>query len=336
MDPEPGATSFGTRIMGWKAAVEQAKSRPNALPVLADNIPRELQERPQWVAWKYERRQEKWTKLPLDPRTGRFASSTNPATWGSFAEALAYYKTLASIAGIGYVFSSQDPFAGVDLDDARNPETGAIEARALDIIRELHSYTEISPSGTGLKIFLRGRLLSANNRRGNIEVYDWGRYFAVTGAHLAGTPLAVHDRHDQLVRFHAREIGAKARASSPHCANPSSRDLDDAEVICLASQARNGAKFQALWRGDRGTYGSHSEADLALCVLLKFWVGSNAERIDRLFRQSGLYRPKWEREDYRQRTIQIACSGPTADLGLRPKLGRGRRMVSMSFRVKLS
>ena len=71
------------------------------------------------------------------------------------------------------------------------------------------------------------------------------------------------------------------------------------EVIRKALSASNGERFSRLWYGDTSGYGSHSEADLALCGMLAFWTGGDAARIDTLFRQSGLYREKWDRKDYR-------------------------------------
>jgi primase-polymerase (primpol)-like protein len=82
----------------------------------------------------------------------------------------------------------------------------------------------------------------------------------------------------------------------------------DATVINRARAAKNGALFDALWSGNwQGRYGSQSEADLALCALLSFWCDADAAQVDRLFRQSELYRPKWQREDYRTRTLALAC-----------------------------
>ena len=83
------------------------------------------------------------------------------------------------------------------------------------------------------------------------------------------------------------------------------------EVVKKALAASNGARFSRLWNGDTEGYGSHSEADLALCGMLAFWTGGDAARIDTLFRQSGLYRKKWDRKDYRNRTITEALSGKT-------------------------
>jgi putative DNA primase/helicase len=301
-----------------KKEIEQGETKPDALHVLPDAIPQALRERAQWVAWSYERRKDKsgkwkWTKLPVNPRTGRLASSTGPTTWCTFEEALAFYlKHRDSIAGIGFVFSPEDPFCGVDLDDCWDAESGSIHEWAAKIVAQLASYTEISPSGTGLKIFLRGTLPEGRNRRGSIEMYDRSRYFAVTGHHLPETPLTIEERQaelDQLQQSLSQDLVQTNGKPSAEEERPAPQCPSDHELIEKAKLAHNGEKFSRLWSGDISGYQSHSEADQALCNLLAFWTGPDPARIDDLFRQSGLFRDKWEREDYRTQTIQKALAG---------------------------
>ena len=108
--------------------------------------------------------------------------------------------------GIGFVFTPEDDLCGVDLDGCLDPETGEIEPWAWEIIEELDSYTEISPSGTGVHILVRGELPEGRNRKGRFETYDRGRYFTVTGKHLAGTPQS-----------HREAARRSYRASSAAC-----------------------------------------------------------------------------------------------------------------------
>src|SRR5215218_7944458 len=126
------------------------------ITLIPENIPASLTERPQWVVWKLEQRDGKETKVPYAPRVdmGIRASSTDLKTWGTFDEALAAYKATESrYGGIGFVFSSGDPYAGIDLDNCRNPETAEISAWAKKIIaRVQEGYIEASPSGTGVHI----------------------------------------------------------------------------------------------------------------------------------------------------------------------------------------
>lgn len=121
------------------------------------NIPAELKSLPQWVGWKLVQRDGKATKLPVNPKTGDLASSTDPSTWGTIQEALIATEKYG-LPGIGFAFSEHDSFCGVDLDSCRNPETGEVELWAQQHIDRFNSYTETSPSGKGVHIILKGTL----------------------------------------------------------------------------------------------------------------------------------------------------------------------------------
>ena len=293
------------------AAERDGGKRP--LKVNFDAIPEELQAHRQWVTWRIELRNGKLTKVPYSPATDRKAESDNPATWGTFSEAVAAYQT-GRVDGIGFVFSPKDPYAGVDLDHSRNPTTGEVERWALDAVHLLNSYTEVSPSGTGLHILVRGRLPEGRRRSGHVEVYDDGRYFTMTGQHLDGTPGTVEDRQAELEAYHAATFGKPQDGKAEMPGAKGTNSLSDLELISRASAASGnaGPKFAALWRGDTGGYASQSEADLALCSYLAFWTNGDAARIDSLFRQSRLWRPKWDErhgaQTYGQATIEKALS----------------------------
>ena len=129
-------------------------------------IPDELKALPQWVAWKFEQvKTETGTRLakvPYSPKTYLKASTVNPQTWGKYEEAI----EIEGFWGIGFVFSKDDPYAGIDLDKCRDSKTGNIEEWARQIIGYFNSYTEISPSGTGVHIFIKGRVPAGGNRKG--------------------------------------------------------------------------------------------------------------------------------------------------------------------------
>jgi hypothetical protein len=266
----------------------------------------------QWVCWRTEERDDKPTKIPYAPLTGRCADSTNPRTWAGYGEAVAACQELGH-DGIGVVVTPEDDLCGVDLDQCLDAETGETECWAKDIIDELDSYTEKSPSGTGVHVLVRGKLPPGRNRKGRFEVYDRDRYFTVTGRHLPGTPKTIEPRQEQLERV-VRRVFGDAESENGHSTNwsaPTPNDLTDDELVRKASSASNGERFARLWSGDTGGHGSHSEADLALCGMLAFWTGGDANRIDALFRRSGLYREKWERAGYRDATISEALKGKT-------------------------
>jgi hypothetical protein len=146
------------------------------------------------VCWRNERA----TKVPKIAGTSRNASSADPKTWRSFAECVKAAKRRPGFyAGVGFVFTKADPFVGVDLDDVRNPATGTLSERAADVVSLLASYAEVSPSGTGVKVWVRAQLERAKKKPG-VEIYPHGRFFAVTGQMLAGTRSRVEERQAEL------------------------------------------------------------------------------------------------------------------------------------------
>ncbi|MCU4975034.1 hypothetical protein OB955_20225 [Halobacteria archaeon AArc-m2/3/4] len=271
-------------------------------------IPGVLAERVQWLCWRAENRDGKQTKVPVNPATGDFASTTDDRTWTDLEQALECAATDAA-DGIGFVFTATDPLVGVDLDDCRDPDTGEPLEPAPTIIERLDSFTEVSPSGTGYHVILEGDLPNGRNRHGSIEIYDQARFFTVTADHVAGTPETVESRQDALEDVHEEFVAQDDSDESDGSMDTSSDvsallkgsgtlDLEDEELLERARNASNGEKFDRLWRGSTTGYESQSEADMALCCLLAFWTGGDATRVDRLFRQSGLIRGKWDDVHY--------------------------------------
>lgn len=289
-----------------------------------DAIPAELKDRPQWVVWRLQTRDGKPTKVPFSPTTGEAASSTDPATWATFKQAVEA-AARRGFAGIGFVFTASDPYVGIDLDKCTDPD-GTVQDWATDIIQQLNSYTEISPSGLGAHIIVKGSLPPGPRRKGAIEMYSEGRYFTMTGDAWEGLPTTPQERTTQLAALHARLFNAP----TPMNGNPprpvTTALPDDAALIERARAARNGVDFDRLWRGDwRGAgFDSQSEADLKLCNTLAFWTGGDEARIDRLFQQSGLMRDKWHERHYNdgrtygQATIAKAVTGTSNHFGDRP------------------
>jgi len=152
---------------------------------------------PQWVIWRYIRRNGRRTKLPINPHTGRSASSTNPRTWGTYTEAQRAAERFGA-AGLGFVFTADDVFVGIDLDGCRDVETGEVEGWAQDIIEKLDSFTEVSPSGRGVHVIVKAEKPRGRCRVGSVEMYDSGRFFCVTGQHVTSTPEYVELRQDAV------------------------------------------------------------------------------------------------------------------------------------------
>jgi putative DNA primase/helicase len=159
--------------------------KPTVLRVIPDTIPPELKSLPQWVVWRYFWQSEKWDKPPLCARDGNLASTTNPKTWSTFDAAMAAYAS-DLFDGIGFVFVKEHRLVGIDLDHCRDTETGDITPWAWDIIRSFATYTEISPSGTGIHLIAAGTLPGKGVKTPRGEMYDTARYLTITGHCLEG------------------------------------------------------------------------------------------------------------------------------------------------------
>ena len=282
-----------------------AERPPRPAEPIWDNIPPELTSRPRWVL--------RQGKIPKQ-RSGAGASSTDPKTWTTFENAKAAYQA-GGFDGVGIVLN-EDGLLAFDFDHCLDAAGRITDPKIEAYVQQLNSYTEISPSGTGLHVFALGTLPAQGRKKGPCEVYSIARYMTVTGRRFSDTPATVNERQDAINQVHAAifppaaapehlttcpDCGAAPKASTP--------TLDDATLLNKAREATNGDKFEALFdRGDwQGTYPSQSEADLALCCVLAFWT-RDADQIDRLFRSSKLMRPKWDREKQRTDTINKALT----------------------------
>ena len=163
--------------------------------------PAELQALQQWVCWRRTQRQGKTTKIPLHPCTGANARTDDPTTWGAFEEALAGIQRFRC-TGIGFVFTAADAYFGVDLDTCIDLATGEIAAWAQDIIDRLASFTELSQSQTGVHIIGKGTLPLGRRRHGQIEMYDRGRFFVMTGHPVPGMPTTIEARQREIEALH--------------------------------------------------------------------------------------------------------------------------------------
>lgn len=285
-------------------------ARPSISETNAKKIPLELRERNQWVLWRLEQRNGdgKPTKIPYSINR-KHADSTDQQTWTSFEQAWrTYINANGHFNGIGYVFSADDPFTGVDLDNCIRE--GKINDEARAIVKELNSYTERSQSKTGLHIIIHGKVPGDRRRTGNYEMYDSARFFCITGDHILGTPETIEERQRQLDTIYNQIFDKRKPEKKSNNSDSTYSSMGDEEIISTAVRARNGSKFSALYAGDHSDYGSQSEADLALCNLLAFYT-KDPEQIDRMFRASGLMRDKWDRDDYSTRTIESALNAVT-------------------------
>lgn len=273
-------------------------------------IPSELKALPNWVCYRYfyDDGIDKYRKMPINPRDMEPAKSNDPTTWTDYDTAV---RAAEECDGIGFMFSDS-PYFGVDIDGVRD-EIERYKAGEDTIIAEfvdtLQSYTELSRSGNGIHIICRGKLPPSGRRKGNVEMYENGRFFVMTG-NIAAEYADISDCTEAIKVLHEKYIGGGTSPSSSPALPPAELALTDSELLDRAKNAKNGAKFARLYAGDISGYTSQSEADMALCNHLAYWTGCDAERMDRMFRGSGLFREKWLREQsgttYGALTIQKA------------------------------
>lgn len=254
-------------------------------------IPENLKHDGLFCLWKYEERNGKKTKVPYQV-SGRKASSAKNSHFSSFDSV----KSVKGYDGIGLgIF---DGFGAIDIDHCIYD--GVVSDLARDIINTMDSYAEVSPSGTGVHIIFRvenflydKKNYYINNQKLGLEVYIasvTNKFVTLTGNRLNGRDVAIRDSQIALVM---NKYMRRTSVNNTTVKVPGSY-LDDANVIAKAARS-NGEKFSRLWKGDISGYGSHSEADLALAMILGFWCGGDTDQMDRLFRQSGLMRGKWDR-----------------------------------------
>ena len=281
-----------------------------------ESLPAKLRETGLFCCWRYEQRQNKPTKVPYDPRTGGRAKSTDPATFAPLSVALeAMERGKYDGLGVG-IFGS---LGAIDIDHCLS-DTGEISPMAVDIACMMDAYVEKSPSGKGLRILFTvpegftydKAQFYINNQRAGLEVYIAGctnKYVTVTGdTSIPGFDL--QERGEQLRAVLEKYMRRPDRQAPQPPRAPAA--LDELQLIEKAKRSRGGERFAALWAGDTAGYNSHSEADIALCNYLSFWTNRDPDRMDRLFRQSGLMREKWDRQQsgstYGAITIQNAIS----------------------------
>lgn len=292
-------------------------------PINFNDIPSELRALPQWILWRKEEREGKYTKIPYQAgSTGeeREAQSNNRSTWSTFATAVKFYMN-GNYDGIGFVFSREDKYIGIDIDNC--VVDGKPNAFASEIIETFDSYTEFSPSGKGLHIIVRGSLPQSvcgtgrKNSKHGLEIYQYGRYFSFTGNRENSNDI--YERTDEL-----EEIFEKYFDDSDIQGRVNLAEFEKDEIN-LSNEAlwekmfrsKSGDEIRALYSGHL-INDDHSSSDMALCNHLAFWTGKSATRMYSMFCETALYREKWDRitygdtgETYGERTIAKAIASTT-------------------------
>lgn len=252
-------------------------------------VPEEMKLYVSWVVWG--RDGDRTKKEPYSPITGRLASAIDPSDWANYQQACEYAEKY-NFAGIGFVLSNNDPYAFIDLDDP-NSDPDIIRAQEA-IFKNFPSYAELSPSGRGLHIIIKGHI-PKGRRRNKIEIYSQARYMTMTGHPFRDTHIL--SCQEELIKLYESLGGEKEEAQ---IIDGLEEEVDeDSAIFDIACDAKNGDKFLDLWRGDwQPYYDSQSEADFALIDILAFYTRSRSQ-ITRMFLNSNLgRRDKAKRQDY--------------------------------------
>lgn len=283
-----------------------ALSKRARIAQLHANVPAELRERRQWVCWNTD-------KAPCSARTGQAASVTDPRNFGTFEQAISGMQAHRHLEGVGFVFTDGDPFVGADLDRCIDAD-GTISGDQQAIIDLLDTYTERSQSGSGIHVVAKGTLPVGGRKVGNLEVYQSGRFFALTGD-IIEERRVINERQDELAQLYEQAFGTD-EAEEVEQAWRVSPPLGDDDILRLAFDASNGAAIRKLVAGSSEGYPSTSEADLALLGYLKFYT-QDPEQLARLFKRSGLYQPDNRKrgDRYIARTIAKALATITETYG---------------------
>lgn len=299
-------------------------------------IPDEIRNRPQWVPWRYGkfRRDGSREKQPINPSTGKQGDWRDPGMWCSFPDAVAYAQEHHA-DGVGFVFSEDDPYCGVDLDNCLDPVSGGLRPGVAAILDQLDAYAEGSPSGAGIKCIVRatkpgGRCKTEDTPwGGKFEMYDRNQFFTITGDVIRDAPVrdaqvAVNALYGRFFPSVVSRVGTEPATASAGFPG------DDGDLL---EKARNHPKTGGMVRklhdhdGASG-YPSRSEADMAYCGMLAYWTGCDAERIKRLFRASPRSRGKYAEkgrhaEGYLDGTVNRAISECRSTYD--PSYGEGKK-----------
>jgi len=298
-------------------------------------IPDDLQHYPNWITYKIKEIKDtkgnvKRTKIPYTPTTGVKARTTDPATWVDFETAIACES---NYDGLGFVFTNT-PFVGVDLDDVGD-EIKAFEHGDLNNIvgkfhEALQTYMEISPSGNGVHLIVKGKLPAGKRKKGNVEMYDTDRYFTMTGNQLGDYDEVNSNVDKPLERLHTKYLGADNSVNavfSSFDAIPSYGNGLDAEAVLQALKtSKNGDKWiDLLINGDWQKYGydSRSNAEYAVVGQLGFFSNYDKHVMDEIFQSSILIDEKWNRKSSPTKvyTIGNIIADRPADGGYKAKNG---------------
>ncbi|MFD1441416.1 phage/plasmid primase, P4 family [Lacticaseibacillus hegangensis] len=275
-----------------------------------EKIPAELRSLKQWGLFRriWQPAKKKYTKIPYSALTGTKTSSTDPSQWVTFDEALTALQAY-DLDGLGFFFANG--YAGIDVDHIggdldRLAAGNTDDNTAWEFMTAFKSYTERSMSGEGIHIIIKGEVPGTRRRKGNVEMYDSGRFFAMTGDAIGPYHDINVPSQDDFKRIYSKYLEPKTVISLPSERETTPNNLSEDEIIGKMLASKSGPRIKLLLNGGwESQYTSQSEADLAFANDLAFWTGRDFARMDSIFRQSSLMRGKWD-EKHGKTTYGVA------------------------------
>ena len=267
-----------------------------------ENIPEEMKALPQWVCYKAIPKEGHWGKRIESPITRELARNNRPSDWSDYQIAVRYAQK-NNLDGVAFTLTGGIVF--IDMDEVGNKP---IEIRKIlaSLSHELEgTYCETSVSGKGIHFFCKGKLPDRARKKNSLyglEMYDTGRFACMSGRsiHSAGNLKDLTEKIGEINRRYIGEPYKETRTTMRRIATASDR-----EIIEAIRSSRQGKKFDRLYGGDWSGYESQSSADFALLKMLTFWT-QDEKQLDRIFRSSGLFRPKWDKSSGYYGKYQIA------------------------------
>ena len=264
------------------------------------SIPKELQSLRQWGLYKkiWQPERNKYTKIPYNAIDGQLGKSNDTSTWTDYESAVAGLSEF-NLDGLAFYFGNG--YMGIDIDhipeDIQRYADGDRADNIVErVVQDTQSYVETSLSGEGIHAIFKGKVPGNRSRKGNVEMYDKGRFFAMTGKSL-GKYADVIGAPDpaKIKSLYTYFFGQDNVIPMTNTQSIETNDLSVDEIIRRAELSKSGNQFKLLNSGGwESQYTSQSEADLAFANYLAFWTGRDFTKMDEIFRNSSLYRPKYD------------------------------------------
>ena len=263
------------------------------------NIPKELRNLKQWGLFhlKYVPERHKNTKIPLNAYDGTLGKSNDPSTWAEFDTALRALDKFDNADGLAFYFANG--YVGLDIDNINNDLQDYLAGAPETLVSKFKKFTsdtymEVSQSGKGIHAIFKGKIPGKRRRKANYEMYESGRFFALTGNTIGPNKIQSLNQ-TEMKKLYEFLFGKDKIVNISNFQDQPINDLSVSEIINRMLTSAKGQRDKLFMQGGwERLYTSHSEADLAFANDLAFWTGKNFQKMDTIFRNSSLMRNKWD------------------------------------------